>query len=248
MSQDTNLLISFVMPTHNRERYIGEAIQTIIDQEYTNWELIVIDDHSDPEDKTEQIVAGFNEPRIRYYKLPDKHGRNSPSARNFGNALATGEVIAIADSDDLFYPNRARLIAESYLSEGWDVFYANFDVWDQTTDSYVSLDTHPIIPFDKEKLKQYNFIPHGSAAYRRTVARNNPYNSFMTRSSDYDLFTRLAEAGKKFYFCPEKVYRYRLHGANLIKQYSGPLFDTFLREGRGWLPFNPETAQQIVEN
>jgi len=79
--------ISCVMPCRNREQIIGETIQSIIDQTFRDWELVIIDDHSDSEDKTEEVVKGFKDPRIRFYRLDDKYGKAISSARNFGNIL-----------------------------------------------------------------------------------------------------------------------------------------------------------------
>ncbi len=59
--------ISCVMPCRNRQSIIGETIQSIIDQTFSDWELIIIDDHSDPDDDTEKVVKKFNDPRIKFF-------------------------------------------------------------------------------------------------------------------------------------------------------------------------------------
>ena len=61
-----NPLFTVVIPTYNREKLIGRCLKSVIEQTYTNWEAIVIDNYS--EDKTEEVVASFKDDRIRFYK------------------------------------------------------------------------------------------------------------------------------------------------------------------------------------
>jgi glycosyltransferase involved in cell wall biosynthesis len=228
-------LLSFVMPTRNREQYIGQAIQSIIDQTETNWELIVIDDHSAADDQTEQIVTDFNDSRIRYYRLPDIFGQNSPSARNFGNALAKADIIAVCDSDDIYFPERAALTIKAFNETNCDVVYGQMDVLDEATGEVRERAAQvPVVDFNLETLKNYDFIPHGSSAYRRSIALEFPYNNFFRRAGDYDLFSRLAMAGKKFTYIPSKLFRYRLHDSNISGGGSHKGFDRFIAQNRGW--------------
>lgn len=91
-------IVSIIMPTYNRANLIGESIQSICDQTYTKWQLIVVDDGSD--DNTEEVVAGFREGRIEFITA----GRNGVGGKlkNMGLQQAEGELIAFLDSDDLW--------------------------------------------------------------------------------------------------------------------------------------------------
>ena len=99
-------MISVVMPTYNRQAYLAEAVNSILKQSYKDLELIVINDGGT--DDTDLLMDYFmkNDPRVRYYKLPRNYG--IAYARNFGNQLANGEYIAVADSDDLSSPDRFK--------------------------------------------------------------------------------------------------------------------------------------------
>ncbi len=240
--------ISFVMPTRDRDSLIGEAIQSIIEQSVQEWELIIVDDHSKPSDKTESIVAKFNDKRIRYYRLPDNFGQNIPSARNFGNALAHSPIIAVCDSDDLYSPDRAAITLDAFEHHNCDVFYGRYHRWDEATNVIFENKDKPIIPFDLETLKKYDFIPHGSSAYRTSIAYEFPYNSFMMRSQDYDLFSRLAMAKKKFYFSTAIIYTYRRHATNHTRMISRKPFDAFIRQSRGWEAYSVEAVEAIVSD
>ncbi len=94
--------VSIIIPTYNREHLLGRAIQSVLDQTYQNFELIIVDDGST--DDTEKLVKSFNSEKIRYIW----HGENKgPSAaRNTGIQSAKGDYIAFQDSDDEWMPRK----------------------------------------------------------------------------------------------------------------------------------------------
>lgn len=238
--------ISVVMPCRNGERYIREAIESIRAQTIATWELIVVNDNSTPEDASAEIVSSFHDGRIRYFSLPNGHGRNVACARNFGNAVSRAPFIAVADADDTSYPGRLQEIV-SVLSTGrHDVFYSDFDVWDEAEGCLVDTSSYPAMPMNLEAMKRYDLVPHGSVAYTRETCFEYPYNSFFTRSGDYDLFTRMASHGKRFHYSPNKTYRYRLHASNLTKRIDSELFNAFLKQCRGWRSFDETVAERIA--
>lgn len=101
-------LVSVVLPVYNAEKYVGQAIQSIVAQSFQEWELIVVDDGST--DKSLAIVQSFSDPRIRVLA----HGQNLgyPVAMNTGIECAKGKYVARMDSDDVSHPERlARQVA-----------------------------------------------------------------------------------------------------------------------------------------
>lgn len=94
--------ISIIMPTYNRANYIIETVQSIQDQTYTNWELLIMDDGS--EDETEVLVRELGDSRIQFVKL-GRIGINS-KVKNVGVKHASGELLAFMDSDDLWPPGK----------------------------------------------------------------------------------------------------------------------------------------------
>lgn len=96
-------LVSIIMPSYNTAKYIGKTIQSVLNQTYTNWELIIVDDCST--DNTDEIIAGFlSDSRIRYLKN-DVNGGAAVS-RNYALREAKGKWIAFLDSDDLWLPQK----------------------------------------------------------------------------------------------------------------------------------------------
>jgi glycosyltransferase involved in cell wall biosynthesis len=89
------------MPAYNAEKYIHEAIQSVINQEYTHWRLIIINDGS--ADSTEEVVTGFNESRIVYCRLEKNTGVSA--ARNVGLSKIIGRYLCFLDADDVMPPN-----------------------------------------------------------------------------------------------------------------------------------------------
>ena len=97
-------LVSVVMPVHNGEKFIDEAIHSVLGQTYDNWELIVVDDASS--DSTLEILGHFSSSRIRVIALEQNGG--AAKARNRGIAAARGQFICFLDADDLWQPSKLK--------------------------------------------------------------------------------------------------------------------------------------------
>jgi glycosyltransferase involved in cell wall biosynthesis len=112
-------MISIITPTYNREVLIKTTIQSILDQTYTNWELIIVDDGST--DNTEQALQPYlTDSRITYVK---KHNSGQADSLNVGVSHAKGEFIVFLDSDDEAYPNWLE-VASPNLKEDTGIFCA----------------------------------------------------------------------------------------------------------------------------
>lgn len=99
-------LFSVIITTYNRAHIISRAIDSILAQEYTNWEIIIIDDAST--DHTKQIIDNYNHPKITCFRNEKNYERSV--SRNRGIELSKGEFICILDSDDYFLPNHLSSI------------------------------------------------------------------------------------------------------------------------------------------
>ncbi len=94
--------VSVIIPTYNRAHLIGRAIQSVLNQTYQDFEIIVVDDGST--DNTEEVMKRFNDERIKYIKHEQNKGE--AAARNTGIKIARGEYIAFQDSDDEWLPEK----------------------------------------------------------------------------------------------------------------------------------------------
>lgn len=95
--------ISVVVPTYNRAHLIERSIRSILQQTFTDYEVLVVDDGS--EDNTEQVIKSINDQRITYYK---KANGERAAARNYGTSKAKGVYVTFFDSDDLMYPHHLQ--------------------------------------------------------------------------------------------------------------------------------------------
>ena len=101
-------MVSVVIPAYNRERYLADAVDSVLAQTFTDFELLIVDDGS--RDRTVEIAKSYRDPRIRLVR--HERNRGVAAARNTGVAEARGAYVAFLDSDDVAYPDRlARQVA-----------------------------------------------------------------------------------------------------------------------------------------
>jgi len=100
-----NPYFSIIIPTYNRANMLSKAIESVIDQSFSDWELIIIDDGST--DGTKQVVENFKQDRIKYIYQTNQE---RSAARNNGISNAGGKYICFLDSDDYYLPQRLELL------------------------------------------------------------------------------------------------------------------------------------------
>lgn len=121
-----NPLVTIIIATYNRAKLLKRAIESVIAQTYTNWELIIVDDGST--DKTFQLVDKFF-PKISNLKYIKQHNSKLWSARNIGIKLASGDYITFLDSDDMYKKNHLKLRV-NFMSANpdYDLLYGGFKI------------------------------------------------------------------------------------------------------------------------
>jgi len=107
-----NPLVSIVITSFNRAKYIGEAIESVLSQTYSNLECIIVDDGST--DNTEGIVFEYikRDRRVSFYPRPQDSPKGANACRNYGFSVSKGEYINWLDDDDLLHPQKI-LVASS---------------------------------------------------------------------------------------------------------------------------------------
>jgi glycosyltransferase involved in cell wall biosynthesis len=96
--------VSVVIPAYKQADFLGQAIQSVLDQTYSNFEIIVVNDASP--DHTAEVVDRFTDARLRY--LVHQENRGLPATRNTGMRASSGEFIALLDADDFFHPEKLQ--------------------------------------------------------------------------------------------------------------------------------------------
>lgn len=115
-------LVSIIMPSYNTAQYIAETIQSVIDQSYKNWELIIVDDCST--DNTDYVVSKINDQRIIFLK--NKKNSGAAVSRNKALREAKGKWIAFLDSDDLWKPDKLEKQIQFMNKNNYSFSYTNY--------------------------------------------------------------------------------------------------------------------------
>jgi glycosyltransferase involved in cell wall biosynthesis len=117
------VMFTIIVPTYNREKLIGGTIQSLLDQTFKDYEIIVVDDGGN--DNTNAIIEAFNSPVISYYW---KENEERGATRNYGAKLAKGKYVNFFDSDDIAYDNHLQT-AFDYIQSNNDavIFHTSYD-------------------------------------------------------------------------------------------------------------------------
>ncbi|QIL40275.1 glycosyltransferase [Pedobacter sp. HDW13] len=209
------ILISVVLPVYNGQDYIKKAIDSILNQTFDNFELIIIDDCST--DNTVSIIEQFKDKRIRLIRNPTNKGNYA--CRNIGNSISKGKYIAVMDADDISLPNRLQVqynYLERYLKLG---LVGSFGQFINEIDQKVGILRKPVEHnYIKLFLFRDNCFIHSSMMYRASFLKRFHicYNERLKFAADYDFAIRCSKKFKVMNI-PEVLVEYRSHG-NQISQ------------------------------
>ena len=202
-------MVSILMPVYKTAPYLREAMDSILSQTFTDYELIVLNDCSP--DNADEILDTYSDPRIVRYRGEKNVGLSN--VLNVGIGMARGKYIARMDSDDVSYPDRLRIQVEyleshpdiDLVSVGMRLFGAKDDVWVREPDP------------EKVKINALFCSPilHASSMWRRERFEENGlrFRQEMVPSEDYDLWTRALVKGLKLVNLRQVLYKYRIHPA-----------------------------------
>jgi len=117
MNQDFKPFVSIILPTYNRAYILSRSIDSVLNQTYDNFELIIVDDGST--DNTQEIVNSFDDIRIRY--LQNEENKGVSSALNIGIRFSSGDFISFQGSDDIWKPNKLYKELEKFKTANNEV-------------------------------------------------------------------------------------------------------------------------------
>lgn len=213
--------VSVVMPVYNRAYCIQHAVRSIIDQDFKDWELLVIDDGSDDKDLLIKKLEKFDDARIKYRRI--EHTGNISRVRNYGNTLANGDIIVVHDSDDVAYPNRISEIVKAFEDETVDVVYHGMLV--KTIDNEnetVSRMIRKADDYDKGRLLKEQYIP-GQIAYRSKTIMKYPYDERILVCDDWMMLLGLSLNDCVFKKIDLPLYEYNIleDSVNIVGEEDG---------------------------
>ena len=206
-------LVSVMMPTYNGADYLRKAIDSILHQTYTSWELIIVDDGST--DETPTILQAYcrQHTRIKAYRIA--HGGRG-KARNKCLEEASGKYIVVCDSDDISLPNRFKAQVD-FLETHSDIGVVStqilhFDEQDIPKRLYSYPETPERIKarFDKGKMG----VAHSASMFRRElIDKVGAYSEECLRAQDLEFFLRVNEVSR-FASLPDDLLLYRNSPSN----------------------------------
>ncbi len=206
-------ILNVLMPVHNAERYVAEAVNSILRQTYADFEFVIIDDGST--DRSHEILLSLAErdPRIRLVSRPNT---GLLRALNEGLALCRRQLVARMDADDIALPDRFERQID-YLVAHPDCVAVGCSMLRIDADGDLLCEepmpqTHETI--EARLLQGYGALPHPSAMIRRQqLAEVGGYREAYLGAEDHDLWLRLAERGRLANLA-EPLIKVRIHPEN----------------------------------
>ncbi len=204
-------LVSVLMPVYNGAKYLAEAIESILQQTYTHFELVIVNDGST--DTSEQIILAYEDPRIRYVKNEENLG--IVRTRNKLFTLAKGEYLAIMDCDDVAYPQKLALqvsFLEQHPSYGLCGTWAKMIDEEQHIKGYIQ-------PPSENNMIRINLLFQSSFVQSTVVIRRQAlgilqYDEDFPVAEDFDLWERLSRQ-TQMHNIPQFLLQYRSYSANI---------------------------------
>ena len=211
--------VTIVMPTYNHANFLGKALQSLIDQTYKEWEVVIIDNHST--DSTDEVIKKFNDPRIRNYKITN-HGILAKS-RNLGIKVSRGNWIAFLDSDDWWTVDKLEVCFKE-MNDNVDLIYHNLQVIYQSklTSKKIykgrKLNNPVLNDLLISGIKYGNAIAQSSVIVRKSLLLKIggiDENINLVGSEDYNTWLRIAEITDQFKYLNKNLGYILVHENNV---------------------------------
>jgi GT2 family glycosyltransferase len=210
-------VVSVVMPVYNDYGYLAEAIESMLTQTFTDFELVIVDDGSDAQ--THDLLQSYatRDRRMKIIRNETNHGVSYSA--NVGCRAAAGTYIARMDADDISLPDRlARQVAYFEAHPTAAIIGTDFDIIDDTGSvvrgswqlSWSAEETTWLLCFGC-------CLCHSSTMARASLLRQaGYYDERLSAAEDFDLYTRLISRAEVLNI-PEKLHRYRVHGTSVTQ-------------------------------
>ncbi len=224
---DREVKFSILMPLYNTpEKFLRQAIESVINQTYENWELCLADGSDEEHAYVEQICREYMDKdkqylrprsslycRILYKRLPKNEGISGNT--NACLSMASGNYIALFDHDDVLHPSVLFEYMKVICEKGADYIYCDEATFkgNGTIDDMITLHFKP--DFAPDNLRANNYICHFSAFARRLLDGTQLFRSEFDGSQDHDMILRLTSRAKCVAHVPRLLYYWRSHAGSV---------------------------------
>jgi glycosyltransferase involved in cell wall biosynthesis len=207
--------VSVIIPAYNNAEYLGETLQSVLDQTYTNLEVLVVNDASP--DNVNEVVQRFSDPRVRY--IVHERNQGLSAARNTGIRASTGDHIALLDGDDLFHPKKLELhVAFFDQHPEISVTYNSRFELNHSATTIRELWRPPRVVSLPDLVFGFPFSPSDMVVRREWMFRVNLFETrYVYVGEDMDINCRLAIAGCKFASVDRALNYRRYHTGRVYK-------------------------------
>lgn len=214
--------VSVLLPAHNREHWVGDAIRSVINQSFDDWEVVIVDDGST--DRTAETVQAFDDPRVRLVRHEANKG--IPAARNSALEAARGRFIAWLDSDDVARPNRlAEQLAFLEMHPEFALVGSCAGKIDAAGRRKRGL---RIPPFAYDDIRAWQLFQQpfqqSSLMGRAPILKRYPYRAEFPVCEDVDVLIRIAQ-DHRVANLPKVLIDRRLHEGQTVATRQGQMLD-----------------------
>lgn len=212
---------SVIIPAYNQAEHLGEAIQSVLDQTYRKFEVIIVNDASP--DRTPEVVKQFDDPRIKY--LVHHENRGLPAAKNTGIRASSGDLIAFLDADDKYQPEKLgrHVVFFEKNPDVGAVYNSRFEL-NYSSDTIREIVRPPLTVTLQDLVLGFPFCPSDLVLRKDWVFGVGLFDeSYTFFGEDLDFNCRLALAGCQFASVDRALNYRRHHSGRIIKDLVGAL-------------------------
>jgi glycosyltransferase involved in cell wall biosynthesis len=206
-------LVSVLIANYNNGNFFIDCYKSIIEQTYSNWEAIIVDDGS--VDNSVGIIKQLirNDERFKFYENPENKGCGYTKRRCVD--LANGEICAFVDPDDAITENALALMANAHINQpDCSLIYSQFYYWNAGSNVKSKHQSKLVAQNDAMFFNFNGVISHFSSFKRSFYYKTAGISESLKRAIDQDLYLKLYEVGKIF-FIDEYLYLYRVHSGGI---------------------------------
>lgn len=204
-------LVSVILITYNRKKFLSEAISSILNQTYTNFELIIVDNYSDYDFYS--LVESFHSNRIHPYQ---NHNNGIIAInRNFGIRKSKGELLAFCDDDDIWLPEKLEVQVQFMLNHPVDILGTTIIKFGENRNKYFEFKRERKLKYN---IYLYNFLTPSTVILKRNKDILFDETPFVNCAEDWALWLSLVIQGSRYYIIKEPYVKYRVTSSNLTAQ------------------------------
>lgn len=217
--EQTSPLVSVIIPNFNRSELIGFTLDSIINQTYTNWECIVVDDGST--DNSNEVVKSYNklDPRIKLYNRPNDKEKGANACRNYGFGISNGVFINWFDSDDLMHPEKLQIQVSELLKSKHDFTVCQTLVFEGDLNNILGLRKEKIYSqdfFNDFVTNDIKWLTQAPLFKKAFILKNQlTFDETLQQSQERDFFIKVLDVVKDYHFNETPMVYFRKHDKSI---------------------------------